>query len=88
MAAVVATSAAIFAVVTLVGAGVLILIGIQSLRGHARSSSLRAPPSTPCVTASSPASTLVRRHARTHSVRARPVGAPHRAGDRRGPDRP
>ncbi|MFL5956836.1 MAG: LysE family transporter, partial [Solirubrobacterales bacterium] len=36
VAAVVATSPAIFAVVTLVGAGVLILIGIQSLRGHAR----------------------------------------------------
>ena len=34
VAAIVATSAAIFAVVKLVGAGVLILIGIQSLRGH------------------------------------------------------
>jgi threonine/homoserine/homoserine lactone efflux protein len=34
VAAIVATSAAIFAVVKLVGAGVLILIGIHSLRGH------------------------------------------------------
>lgn len=80
VAAVVATSAAIFAVVTLVGAGVLILIGIQSLRGHARRSSLRAPPSTRCATASSPASTLVRRHARTHSVRARPPGGAASSG--------
>ena len=44
VAAVVATSAAIFAVVKLVGAGVLILIGIQSLRGHRAKEQPPRPP--------------------------------------------